>query len=106
MFNTVKLRELGGFDVRLRFVMDYDIILKLGREGPVKHIKKFCGAFRVHANSKTATIDDVCQRETELLRMRRGVPDNKIIHGFMQMVAKVRVCMRMILQGCIKGRLY
>ena len=106
IFNAPLLRECGGFDTALKFVMDYDIILKLGKIGPVIHVPKFCGAFRVHANSKTTTIDDVCQRETEELRTRYGMSQNKVVRKVLQSVAKLRVYSRMFLQGCMKDRLY
>ncbi len=106
MFNAIKLREVGGFDTSLRFVMDYDIVLKLGKIGPVKHIKKFCGAFRVHETSKTSTIDDVCQQETTELRTKYGVSTNKLIRNLCERIVKIRVAFRMLVQGCMKGRLY
>lgn len=106
IFNTNLLRQCGGFDSSLRFVMDYDIILKLGKIGPVKHVKWFCGAFRVHATSKTTTIDDVCQRETEVLRTRYGVTMNPVLRKMAFRIAKSRVYWRMLLQGCMKDRLW
>lgn len=106
IFNTKALRDAGGFDPSLRFVMDYDIILKLGKIGPVKHVKHFCGAFRVHETSKTTTIDDVCQRETQELRTRYGVSENALARKLSFYFAKFRVVIRMLLQGCMKGRLY
>lgn len=106
IFNANLLRQCGGFDSSLRFVMDYDIILKLGKIGPVKHVKWFCGAFRVHATSKTSTIDDVCQRETEELRTRYGVTTNSVLRKMAFRIAKSRVYVRMLLQGCMKDRLY
>lgn len=106
IFNTNLLRKAGGFDPSLRFVMDYDIILKLGKIGPVKHVKKFCGAFRVHEASKTSTIDDVCQAETQQLRTRYGVSTNKVLRFLSFKWAKFRVCLRMLFEGCLKGRLY
>lgn len=106
IFNAPMLRAAGGFDASLRFVMDYDIILKLGKIGPVKHVKHFCGAFRVHAMSKTSTIDDVCQRETEELRTRYGVTTNMVLRRMLVKAAKCRVYARMFLQGCMKDRLY
>lgn len=106
MFNAVKLREVGGFNPNLRFVMDYDIILKLGKIGPVKHIKEFCGAFRVHETSKTSTIDDVCQKETAELRTKYGVSTNRVVRRFCEILVKLRVSLRMLIQGCMKDRLY
>jgi glycosyltransferase involved in cell wall biosynthesis len=106
MFNAIKLREVGGFDPSLRFVMDYDIILKLGKIGPVKHVKEFCGAFRVHETSKTSTIDDVCQKVTLELRIKYGVSTNRVVRGFCEILVKLRVSLRMLIQGCMKDRLY
>lgn len=106
IFNTQLLRQCGGFDSSLRFVMDYDIVLKLGKIGPVKHVKWFCGAFRVHAMSKTTTINDVCNRETEELRTRYGVTTNRMLRNVFLKAAKCRVFVRMFFQGCLKGRLY
>lgn len=106
IFNTEQLRAAGGFDVTLQFVMDYDIVLKLGRRGEVRHINTFCGAFRVHAASKTTTINEVCQRETEALRIRYGVSENVWMRKILFGVTKIRVYWRMLLEGCMKGRLY
>lgn len=106
IFNAPLLRECGGFDTGLKFVMDYDIILKLGKIGPVKHVKRFCGAFRVHATSKTTTIDDVCQKETEELRTRYGVSTNSFVRLMAFKVAKLRAGLRMLVQGCLKDRMY
>lgn len=106
LFNAPLLRSEGGFDRSLRFVMDYDIILKLGKIGPVKHVKKFCGAFRVHSTSKTSTIDDVCQRESEELRTKYGVTTNMVLRKLKFKIAKARVYARMLFQGCMKDRLY
>jgi hypothetical protein len=87
-------------------VMDYDIILKLGKIGPVKHVKEFCGAFRVHETSKTSTIDDVCQKETAELRTKYGVSTNRVVRRFCEILVKLRVSLRMLIQGCMKDRLY
>ena len=106
LFNARQLRAAGGFDPSLRFVMDYDIILKLARQGDVRHVRAFCGAFRVHGTSKTTTLDDVCQRETEELRTKYGVPQNDFLRKTLAYLAKLRVGLRMLFEGCMKGRLY
>lgn len=106
IFNADMLKAIGGYDTSLRFVMDYDIILKLAKRGVVVHAPRFCGAFRIHATSKTTTIDDVCKEETEQLRTRYGVTTNRLLRKVLECIVKVRVATRMILQGCMKGRLY
>lgn len=104
IFNAPMLRAAGGFDVTRRFVMDYDIILKLARRGEVRHVRTFCGAFRVHATSKTSTIDDVCRRETEELRTAWGVPTNRFLRRFLHSGAKLRVMLRMLREGILFER--
>ena len=104
IFNAPLLRRCGGFDVSLRFAMDYDIILKLGRVGPVRHVRKYCGSFRVHGTSKTSTIDDVCQKETDGLRTRYGLTENRLLRTIGHKFAKIRVAFRMLREGVIWER--
>ena len=105
IFSAPKLREEGGFDPSLRFVMDMDIIFKLGRRHPVVHVREFCGAFRIHAASKTMTIDDVCQREQAILRTKFGVAENVCIRKIMKKIVQVRILLRMAFEGCLWGRI-
>ena len=105
IFNTQMLRACGGFDTDLRFVMDYDIILKLAKVGEVRHVRKFCGAFRVHENSKTCTIDDVCQSETEKLRVLHGACGNRLMRNILHKAAKLRVALRMMREGILFERI-
>ena len=104
IFNAPMLRAAGGFDASLRFVMDYDIILKLSRCGEVRHVPKFCGAFRIHEASKTTVMDDVCRRETEVLRTRYGVVQNMLCRVALHKIAKLRVALRMIREGILWDR--
>lgn len=105
IFNAPLLRAAGGFDPSLRFVMDYDVILKLARAGEVRHVRAYCGAFRVHASSKTTTIDDVCQLETQALRTVYGVPQGRLIRWLLHLWAKLRVTGRMAWEGILLERI-
>lgn len=105
IFHAPTLRAAGGFDVTRRFVMDYDIILKLAKRGEVRHVRAFCGAFRVHATSKTSTIDDVCQCETEELRTAWGVPTHPAVRRALHLWAKLRVACRMAREGLLAERI-
>jgi len=99
IFHAPLLRKAGGFDPSWRFVMDYDIILKLARMGDVRHVRAFCGAFRRHETSKTVTIDDVCQEETERLRTAYGVTTNSVLRNVLHKWSKLRVVCRMLREG-------
>ena len=105
IFNAPMLRAAGGFDPSLRFVMDYDIVLKLGTTSTVRHVRQYCGAFRTHEGSKTMTIDGVCRDETRRLRIKYGVSANPVVSWAQNVAAKTRVVIRMAMQGCLGVRL-
>ena len=52
---TAVLRELGGFDLRYRYSMDYDLWLKLGRRGPPVVLDRDLAAFRMAGDSLSLT---------------------------------------------------
>jgi glycosyltransferase involved in cell wall biosynthesis len=52
---TAALRELGGFDERFRYSMDYDVWLKLGRRGPPVVLDEPLAAFRMAGESLSLT---------------------------------------------------
>lgn len=104
IFNTELAKQAGGFDVNLRFVMDYDLILKLGKLGSVQHIPEYLGAFRRHASSKTSTLQTVCEQETIELRQRYSQASlGRLKCNYF--VAKAKVAFRMIAQGCLWSRM-
>ena len=105
IFNAPMLRAAGGFDASLRFAMDYDIIIKLSRCGDVRHIRQYCGSFRTHETSKTVTIDEICREETMRLRIKYGVSANPVVSWVQNVAAKIRVVIRMAMQGCLGVRL-
>jgi glycosyltransferase involved in cell wall biosynthesis len=52
---TAVLRELGGFDLRFSYSMDYDVWLKLGRRGPPVVLDRDLAAFRMAGDSLSLT---------------------------------------------------
>lgn len=48
---TEKFREVGGFDVRLKFADDYDLCLRLAEVGPVLRIREYLYLYRIHGNN-------------------------------------------------------
>lgn len=104
IFRTDLCRSTGGFDARLNFCMDYDLILRLAATGPVVHTRDYIGCFRHHEGAKTAQLQDVCAKETEMLRVkysRRAAPELR----WRYWAGKARVATRMISEGCIPSRL-
>jgi len=63
----------GGLDTSLKFCFDYDLFLRLARRKPPGKIDAMLSAFRIHAQSKTATIwESVALPEMDVVRGRYG----------------------------------
>jgi len=104
-FSTKAIRTVGGWDNSLRFAMDYDLVLKLAEIGQVVKVPHILGAFRIHPTSKTSTMDDVCQKETQEVRTKHaklnGLPNPSVYRYFYH---KTNVLRRMLLEGCLPSR--
>jgi len=103
LFRTDLCRETGGFDPALDFCMDYDLVLRLGRIGPVRHVREYVGCFRHHDGAKTARLQNVCEIETERLRIKASGRSASSLR-WRYWVAKARVALRMTLEGCAASR--
>jgi len=62
----------GGLDISLRFCFDADLFVRLRRIGEIAVSTDYLSAFRLHPNSKTSTMQDIHQMETQLIRERFG----------------------------------
>ena len=104
IFNTAMTREAGGFAVNLQFAMDYDLVLRLSVRGTIVHVPHYVEAFRFHQSAKTARLQTVCQRETQLLRASYSQRGPTLIR-LLEIAAKLRVAARMAREGCLATRL-
>jgi len=64
--------KVGGLDTSLKFSFDADMFVKLRRIGAIAITSDYLAAFRLHPKSKTSTMQDVHQAETQLIRKRYG----------------------------------
>jgi hypothetical protein len=97
-------RQLGGFDRALRFAMDYDLVLKLGAAGNVRHVRYVVGAFRMHPASKTTNLERICREETEQIRKRLSHGTRRKIR-LLHFIGKLDVLLRMCREGCLGCRI-
>jgi GT2 family glycosyltransferase len=104
IFNTELCRSTGGFDRSLNFCMDYDLILRLAKRGPILHVREYIGCFRHHQGAKTARLQQVCTTETEQLRLKFSGMEGAALR-WRYWVGKARVATRMVGQGCVRSRL-
>jgi GT2 family glycosyltransferase len=103
IFNSNLTRKSGGFETFLRFCMDYDLILKLAKQGRVVHVRDYIGMFRHHEMSKTSTLSDVCADETQSLRLRYANCSEFSLH-LRYYLSKMRVAFRMARENCLASR--
>lgn len=104
LFSTSAVRAAGGFDIALKFAMDYDLVLKTARCGGVCYVPIHICGFRLHPAAKTSRILDVCRAETLLIRSRVSGKTGLSLR-WRETLSKVRVAIRMLKEGCIPCRL-
>jgi glycosyltransferase involved in cell wall biosynthesis len=104
LFRTDAVRAVGGFDVSLRFAMDYDLILRLATSGGVVHVHGYAGSFRIHGTSKTSSLTDVCVQETWQIRRKYSGRSDAALRWRWWM-ASFHVLLRMLWEGCLGCRL-
>ena len=87
-FSISRLKDVGGFNVSLRYIMDVDLWRRLFRAGVrLHHIDRYFWCFRLHKDSKTAsnvTLKVMSQRHSEehaWMRDRDHIPSWKIWIG-------------------------
>jgi glycosyltransferase involved in cell wall biosynthesis len=63
-------RRVGGFDIGLRYCMDYDLFLRLGEIAPPFLLNEQLSCFRVHPSSRTIKESEQSYAEEFLVRSR------------------------------------
>lgn len=64
---------VGGIDASFRFALDYDLFARFMRRGTMVRVDRFLGAFREHAQSKTAAMSVNPHPEIERIRNAHGI---------------------------------
>ena len=62
----------GGVDTTFAYCMDFDLFERISRQGAIVRIPRVLAAFRLHESAKTATWQDVFQREAYACQHRYG----------------------------------
>ena len=70
LFRRTAVETVGGLDPGLQYVMDYDLLLRLRRWGPVSYVPRTLAAFRWHAGSTTAANQRASFDESAVVRRR------------------------------------
>ena len=65
-FDRERALRLGAMDESLWYTADWDLWLRLGREGAIRHVPSPLAAFRVHADSQTMVRTDLADRREQL----------------------------------------
>jgi glycosyltransferase involved in cell wall biosynthesis len=90
----------GGFDPKLKFSFDYDLVLRLSTRSPPGKINSMLTAFRLHKTSKTNTISEINYLEDQYLRKKYGSGYSKyikfnyrrVIYGLELLIHRLKTC--------------
>jgi hypothetical protein len=83
-FRREVLEEIGWVDEKLHYVMDWDLLIRIGKRYPLVYIPEYMGCLREYGTAKTfvggatrvAEIGDVLRRETG-----RWWPPGYVVYG-------------------------
>lgn len=64
--------DLGGLDEGLRYAMDYDLWIRMGKTGPMLYMGCVLAQWRVHKGSKTSASPMVAMPENIMVSRRHG----------------------------------
>jgi glycosyltransferase involved in cell wall biosynthesis len=67
------MERCGGLDRGLRYCMDFELWLRMGRSAKYVFVREYLGAQRIHSESKTATILETFEKERREVRRRFDV---------------------------------
>ena len=70
-FRRTAFETVGGLDETLRFAMDYDLWIRIGRRFPCRHIAQLLATYRLHETSKTINSDTLIRNSEESLDVTR-----------------------------------
>jgi GT2 family glycosyltransferase len=73
-YRRAAFQQLGGFDLRYRCAMDYDLWLRLARIGDPVQLLDYLAAFRFHPGSLSTANALMCHNETLRVRVKHTGP--------------------------------
>jgi len=70
-FRKEAFEAAGGLDSNLRFVMDYDLWIRLAKRFEFRYVQKFLATYRLHEESKTVSDKNALANHKEALSVAR-----------------------------------
>lgn len=67
-FKKSAMEDVGGLDINLNYVMDYDFWIRLSKKYSFFYIDEFFSTYRLHENSKTISADAALANHGEALQ--------------------------------------
>jgi glycosyltransferase involved in cell wall biosynthesis len=68
-FRKNSYEAVGGLDDSLRFTMDYDLFIRMGKQLDCRYLPQFLSQYRLHETSKTMHSDELFEYHEEILRL-------------------------------------
>ena len=102
----IKRSHIGLLDESLRFVIDYEIVARLGVQAGIqfRHVAGFWGGFRVQPNAKSSTIASTVGRQEHqsIMEKYRPMLTSALGASFWQRYCRLRKLLTFVLQGEFK----
>ena len=68
-FRRRAIEHIGGPDIGLHYVMDYDLWLRMAKSGPFRYVEAFLSNYRLHNESKTVAAQHALENARECLHV-------------------------------------
>jgi len=93
-FRKSAFESAGGLDVSLRYVMDYDLWIRLAKQFEFRYMPEFLSTYRLHEESKTISTRDALANHKEVLdaaiRYYNWAPLNRV-YSYCNQLLKARL---------------
>jgi len=96
--------RVGGLDTSLRYVMDYDLWLKLADVGTFVRVPQYLATFRLHAASKSVAERAGFRNEIRKVQWKHRQVRPEWVMLALAHLNSVRVCARLAIDGCWPSR--
>ena len=93
-FRKSALESTGGLDLSLRYVMDYDLWIRIARQFELRYLPEFLSTYRLHEESKTISSRDALANHKEgldvAIKYYNWAPLNRV-YGYCNQLIKSRL---------------
>ena len=96
--------KIGGLDSHFALAFDYDLFLRLGKEGKIKHLSAILASFRWHGDSLSVKSRKQSSREASMVRIKNSQGSLAVLVTVLNPVISSLTLLAGSIVGFIKAR--